>query len=176
MKEYEELVRSLVERLDTSEVPVGLTNEEEFEQQFVEEICTKVLRELHVATHPWGDPAKAKVWRDSKKWGAVTAWGLTHTLDLFARDPNVADIKSDSFWRLAVEVKLSKMRYGGKPTGDFQRMMGQCILARLRHNAVIAVFGYGGTWPGAAADEEHFAALRDDYGIWVVTKKVQLAA
>ena len=102
MKEYEELVRSLVERLDTSEVPVGLTNEEEFEQQFVEEICTKVLRELHVANHPWGDPAKAQVWRESKMWGAVTAGGLTHTLDVFARDPNVVDAKRGRFWRLAV--------------------------------------------------------------------------
>ena len=165
---YDELVRSVVDALQHRDLPGGITDEKDFEQKFVEPVCTDVLRpSLCVATHPWGDPAKAECWRKSKAWGAVTAWGLKHTFDLVARN-------SETTWRLAVEVKLTKMRGGSKPTGEFQRMMGQCILARLRHDAVIAVFGYSGDLEGADADPQHYAKLRDEYGIWVVTRRVQL--
>lgn len=175
VSEYEELVRDVVVELQTRKVPAGLRDEKGFEQQFVEPVCTDILRpQLCVATHPWGDPTKAECWRRSKSWGAVEAWGLKHTFDLVARSREGAD--SEPSWRLAVEVKLSKMRGGTKPTGEFQRMMGQCILARLRHDAVVGVFGYAGDLEGADADEPHFARLRDDYAIWVVTRQVRLAA
>ena len=60
-KEYEELVRSVVHELQHRDLPGGITDEKDFEQSFVEPVCTEVLRPgLCVATHPWGDPAKAE--------------------------------------------------------------------------------------------------------------------
>jgi len=163
-----ELVDRLVYELGSRELPTGIVDERTFEQLFVEPVCTEILRpQLCVATHPWGDKSKEKCWRESKAWAAVTAWGLKHTFDVVARN-------DDTTWRMAVEVKLSKMRGGSKPTGDFQRMMGQCILARLRHDAVIAVFGYSGDLAGADNDDEYFKKLRVEYNIWVATRKVEL--
>ena len=166
----EDAVRALVKALEEKEIPGNIRDEKDFEQRFVEPICVEHLErvqpKLEIAVHPWGDPKKAKAWAESKIWAAVTAWGMKHTFDLHARVP-------DDTWHMAVEVKLAKAKGGKSFTGDFQRMMGQCHLAKLRHDVVTGVFGYIGDLketPTKVRDYE--AELREREGIWVVVLKV----
>lgn len=43
-----------------------------------------------------------------------------------------------------IEVKLTGLVGGRWPNGEFQRMAGQCLIARLRHELVIGVFAIRG--------------------------------
>ena len=91
---------------------------------------------------------------------------MRHTFDLHVRVP-------DDSWLMAVEVKLAKARGGRSFTGDFQRMMGQCHLAKLRHDVVLGVFGYIGDLKQTPAEVEDYCdKLRERDGIWVVMRKV----
>ena len=151
-------------------MPESLVNEADFERRFVEPVCSMTLNrirpEMEVAVHPWGDKTKARKWRESKLWGATRAWGMQHAFDLVARDASRHET-------LAVEVKLANVRGARLPTGEFQRMMGQCILARLQHDAVIGVFGHRGELPERWQSETRRAASElAQHGIWVVVRQV----
>ena len=82
----------------------------------------------------------------SKEWGAVDAWGMRHSFDLVARD-------TSGPWQLAIEVKYHDPLKTKSPNGEFQRMLGQCILARLKHNAVVGIYGYSGDVIEARSDD-----------------------
>ena len=160
-------VRELVRVLQERPIPGSIFDEKSFERRFVEPVCVDVLAvaDLCVAVHPWGDKTKAKCWAESKKWASVTTWGMKHTFDLVARS-------RDESWSLAVEVKLVKSKHGKGITGDFQRMMGQCHLARLRHDAVVGIFGYVGELKEAASVHDFAQDLGERDGIWIVVRKV----
>ena len=164
------LVAELAKALREEPLRDSFADEEDFERRFVEPLCREVLTRLaptvHLAVHPWGDQTKAPAWRESKRWGAVRVWGMAHSFDLVAIDP--ASRKS-----LAVEVKLARISGGRLPTGEFQRMAGQCLLARLKHEAVIGVFGYHGQLPERWPEETKAAerVLADRYGIWLIIRK-----
>ena len=163
-------VRALVKALEEEPIPKNVRDEKGFERNFLEPICVEYLSrarpKLEIAVHPWSNRAKTKQWADSKKWATVQTWGMKHTFDLAARDPHTG-------WSLAVEVKLAKARPGRSITGDFQRMMGQCYLARLRHDAVVGLFGYIGDLRASDEDERDYRQeLRERHGIWIVVRKV----
>jgi hypothetical protein len=160
----EELVHAL--REDTLGGPY--LDEAQFEQDFVEPTCTRILGSTHsVALHSRGDKTKSKCWAESKSWGATRAWGMVHAFDLVARHLDTRE-------GLAVEVKLAKISRGHLPNGEFQRMMGQCLLARHVHSTVIGVFGHVGDLP--ARFETETAAIQrwliDKHGIWIVVRRV----
>ena len=60
-----------------------------------------------------------------------------HTFDLVAKDA--------SGKTLAVEMKFVAAKGGRMPNGEIQRLMGQCTLAKTKHQFVIGVCGYRGT-------------------------------
>jgi hypothetical protein len=177
-------------------IPEGIEKEEHFERCFVQPIVSGCLeskpsyKHLEIATHPWvkrdtpkphSEPLKAKekLWEECKRWANVNAWGLTHTLDIFVRDTSmrgVEDIEPPQDC-IAIEVKFCKVN-SGKPTGEFQRMIGQSLLflGRKDHAAVIAVFGYRGNAlfdPDSESDEtkemEEFLRV---IGVWPVVLRV----
>ncbi len=93
---------------------------------------------------------------------------MSHALDLVARDKN-------SQTSIGVEVKLAKIRGGRAPTGAFQQMVGQCLLGRLRHKAMIGVFGYLGDIKRPikkTTTEEYRRELQEEHGIWVVVRRI----
>jgi hypothetical protein len=44
-----------------------------------------------------------------------------------------------------VEAKLIAVKGGRMPNGEIQRLMGQCTLAKTKHQFVIGICGYRGT-------------------------------
>ena len=77
-----------------------------------------------------------RCWAESKKWGSVLAFGTHHTFDLVAKD---ASEKT-----LAVEIKFVAAKGGRMPNGEIQRLMGQCSLAKTKHDYVVGICGYRG--------------------------------
>jgi hypothetical protein len=144
----------LVEQLKSAPVPGDLVNEGDIERRVIFPIVREVLREapgLHVYAHPWNRPEECEpnctdgsglvehpelhgcpaCWGESKKWGAARLYGL-HCFDLIVGSPG------DSF---ALEAKLLR-RPGLKKkraNDGFQRLIGQCMLARLVHPRVVAL-------------------------------------
>lgn len=70
-------------------------------------------------------------WRDSKGWSVIRAYGLKHNFDLVARDARNRS--------MAVEVKWLSYKSGRGPNSEFQRFVGQCMLAAARHSAVLGI-------------------------------------
>ena len=149
----------LVRILNQEPVPAGLQKEQELEQAFVLPIVERLVPEhtdVLVYVHPWRrttlcTPVCAvlppsgtgrvlgcpKCWEISKKkWASVGAFGTHHTFDLAAID--------SAGEKLAVELKLSRPRQGRLPSGDVQRLLGQCALARTKHDLVVGYFVYEG--------------------------------
>ena len=118
-----------------------------------------------------GSKAKAKCWQDSKSWGAVHGWGTVQAFDVLVCNAATAEADHSS---LAVEVKYSHIVGKRFPTGDFQRMLGQCLLASLIHDYVVGVFGYTGEMWQRELDrnDEYEKRLREKHGIWLVMKRV----
>jgi hypothetical protein len=93
---------------------------------------------------------------------------MKHTLDMFVWDRPSPDHEC-----IAIEVKLCKTNGGKMPTGEFQRMIGQCalFLGSPSHKAVVAVFGLKGGASGELDDNGMTRALRER-GIWPVVLRV----
>jgi hypothetical protein len=64
-------------------------------------------------------------------------FGTSHTFDAVAKDT-----RGNS---LAVEAKFIAVKGGRMPNGEIQRLMGQCTLAKTKHQFVIGICGYRGT-------------------------------
>ena len=150
---FDDIVDELVKELKDGIVHCQPKSETEFDRDFVAPRCEEILNvrgpEWDWAVHPWGDKHRAEAWAKSKEWGAISTWGMHHTLDLVARE-------SSSGKKLGVEIKLAKMRGRHAPTGDFQRMVGQCLIGRLVHDVVIGVFGIS---PADREAKQHVAKI-----------------
>jgi hypothetical protein len=79
----------------------------------------------------------SQCWAESKKWASVLAFGTHHTFDLVAKD---ASEKT-----LAVEIKFVAAKSGRMPNWEIQRLMGQCSLAKTKHDYVVGICGCRGT-------------------------------
>ena len=145
------LEAGLIEKLTYSNLPADLLNEGDLERRFIVPIVGDLVRKAgtHVYAHPWRlkqacEPNCTKgvglvelptlhgcpeCWKSSKKWAAVRLYGL-HCFDLVVGAPGAS---------LAIEAKLLKGPKTGKKraNGGFQRLVGQCMLARLVHPRVI---------------------------------------
>jgi hypothetical protein len=175
---WEPVVDRICRELAHGEPSREINTEESFERVFVEPRVRAAISEvaptLTIATHPWIKPdtprplppeirQRSRDWAACKEWAAVDGWGMKHTLDMAIRDP-------ESLESVAVEVKFCKVKGRRLPNGEFQRMVGQALLGRKKHQQVIAVFGY-------RADTE----FRDDgglteflrgHGVWLVVTRV----
>ena len=143
-----ELGIELVEALRTKTMTGSFRREGDFECGFVVPTCLPILEahkpKLDIARHADcavqlnRDRKEAeRIWAASKSWQNVHAWGMQHTFDFVAR-------YEASDWSMAVEVKLAPVVGGRWPNGEFQRMAGQCLLARVRHKLVIGVMALRG--------------------------------
>lgn len=79
---------------------------------------------------------------------------MTHTLDIFVRDTSLRGAKDVEPPQdcIAIEIKFCKVKKAKMPTGEYQRMIGQSVLGRRNHKAVIAVFGFRSDASGALKD------------------------
>lgn len=153
-----EFCDKLVSALSTAAIPEHIRTEKDFEREFVIPIALQVSghrKDVHVYSHPWNNKGRCqpdcqtarehgqtavgcpRCWAESKKWASVLAFGTHHTFDLVAKDA--------SGKTLAVEMKFVAAKGGRMPNGEIQRLMGQCTLAKTKHQFVIGVCGYRGS-------------------------------
>lgn len=185
MRSVKEFEGILIERLRASDPQGNFASEGDLERRFVLPLVRDVLNEAsgpHVYAHPWNQPETCEpnctdgrgliehpelhgcpdCWNESKKWAAVRLYGL-HCFDLVVGDRN------DSF---VVELKLLRRAPSGKRRANdgFQRLLGQCLLARLVHPRVVA---FCVAERGALDDSatSHVAALHDQ-GITLIVKTI----
>jgi hypothetical protein len=147
-----EFEAKLIDRLRKATPPSDLANEGDLERRFMLPIVRDVLHEspgLRIHAHPWNRPEKCQpscsegaglveqpelhgcpdCWGRSKGWAAARLYGL-HCFDLVVGTPG------DSF---ALEAKLLRRSPRGnrRANDGFQRLIGQCTLARLVHPRVV---------------------------------------
>lgn len=183
MRSVKEFEARLIDRLRAATPPSDLINEGDLERRFILPLVRDLLEQspgLHVYAHPWKRSEKCQpncpggtglveqpelhgcpdCWNQSKKWAAVRLYGL-HCFDL------VVVKRQDSF---ALEVKLlRRSRRGNRRANDgFQRLLGQCMLARLVHPRVV---GFCVAEEGALdmSATSHLDALQDQ-GVTLVMK------
>jgi len=150
LKAFEAL---LAERLRTADLQGNFASEGDLERRVVLPLVRDVLMQdsgPHIYAHPWNQPETCQpnctegrglieravlhgcpdCWNESKEWAAVRLYGL-HCFDLVVGDRN------NSF---VLELKLlRRARSGNRRANDgFQRLLGQCLLARLVHASVVA--------------------------------------
>jgi hypothetical protein len=152
MGTIEEFQTTLMARLLSDPLPDGLVKEGDLERKFVLPLISDLqegFTNLHVYAHPWKQSATClpnctdglgliagppphgcqDCWENSKSWAAVRLHGL-HCFDLVVGAPGNS---------LVLELKLlHRARKGNRKANDgFQRLVGQCALARLVHSRVI---------------------------------------
>jgi len=147
----------LVSAIESAPFSEEITNEKEFEKLFLIPVIREVSTQhpgVRTYTHPWGSktrctpdcdtapnrgrivPGCPRCWATSKKWASVLAFGTRHTFDAVAKD---------TFGKtLAVEAKFIDSRGHSTPSGEIQRLLGQCALAKTKHDFVLGVCGYTG--------------------------------
>ena len=183
MTRVNEFEQKMTDRLRVSALPSDLVNEGDLERRFLLPIVRDVLTELsetHVCAHPWKHKEKCEptcgevgglielpelhgcpdCWKQSKKWAAARLYGL-HCFDLVVGTPG------DSF---ALEAKLLRRSGRGNRLANdgFQRLIGQCMLARLVHPRVVGLcVAEKGALDLSATS--HLEAVRSQ-GITLVTK------
>lgn len=150
-----EYAAALIQRIEAARPSAEIRGEAAFEQAHVVAPAWELARAssgIRVFTHPANRRAMCtpdcesaasvfanrvegcpRCWATSKAQSVVDAFGMRHTFDLVAVDQTGA--------RLAVEVKWLSASAGRAPNGDFQRFVGQCVLAAATHEIAIGVCG-----------------------------------
>ncbi len=72
----------------------------------------------------------------------------------------------------SIEIKFGKMANGRKPNRTVKTMMGQCLLASTRHDAVIGVFGYKGSGGDQRGLSDKVEQTLARHRIWVIARQV----
>ncbi len=144
---------ALAEAISKETPSANLKNEAAFERNHVVEpawLLSQRNPEIRVFVHPEGskkkciggcdagvgDPSRRvrgcwKCWAKSKDWSVVEAFGTKNNFDLVALDRSNRS--------LAVEVKWLSLSGSRGPNSEFQRFIGQCVLAAARNNTVLGV-------------------------------------
>jgi hypothetical protein len=148
---------TLISEIVCAPLPEDIRNEADFEKRFLIPVVLQVSArypDVFIYTHPWNNKTHCesacdttfnrahvvagcpRCWAASKKWASVLAFGTRHTFDVVAKD-----ICGKT---LAVEAKLITAKGGRMPNGEIQRLLGQCLLAKTKHNFVIGLCGLKG--------------------------------
>jgi hypothetical protein len=149
------LAQAISEKIPSTD----LKNEAEFERNHVIEpawLLSQMHPEIRVFVHPEGskmkciggcdagvsDPSRRvrgcpNCWARSKDWSVIEALGTKNNFDLVALDRRNKS--------LAVEVKWLSLSGSKGPNSEFQRFIGQCVLAAARNDSVLGVCGLRGT-------------------------------
>jgi hypothetical protein len=149
---------ALIQRIESARPRADISNEAAFEQAHVVAPAWALARtapEIRVFTHPSNrlatcspdcDSAAAcftsrvegcpRCWAASKALSVVDAFGTRKNFDLVAVDQAEAS--------LAVEVKWLSASTGKGPNAEFQRFVGQCVLAAATNDVVIGICGFRG--------------------------------
>jgi hypothetical protein len=176
----------LVSALSSTSIPKNIRTEKDLEMRFLIPVVMQILaqeRDLHVCSHPWNNRTRCQpdcktarehrqtvvgcpqCWAESKKWASVLAFGTHHTFDLVAKD---ASEKT-----LAVEIKFVAAKGGRMPNGEIQRLMGQCSLAKTKHDYAVGICGYRGTLdPRWDTDTQAVRIWYEQAGICLVFRAV----
>jgi hypothetical protein len=149
----------LISAIKSTPIPDEIRTEKDFETQFVIPVVLQASaheRDIHVYSHPWNNKTRCqpdcntardhgqivagcpRCWAESKQWASVLAFGTHHTFDLVAKDA--------SGKTLAVEMKFVAAKGGRMPNGEIQRLMGQCSIAKTKHDCVVGVCGCRGSF------------------------------
>ena len=149
---------ALISEIVSVQSPEDIRNEADFEKRFLIPVVLQVAAkhpDVCIYTHPWNNKTRCepdcetahnsdhvvagcpRCWAMSKKWASVLAFGTHHTFDVAAKDI--------SGKTLAVEAKLIAAKGGRMPNGEIQRLLGQCLLAKTKHDFVIGVCGFKGS-------------------------------
>jgi hypothetical protein len=149
----------LVPEIKIFPIPSDIRNETDFEKRFLIPVVLQVSEQfpdVRTYTHPWNKKTRCepdcktaikgggvvagcpRCWAASKKWASVLAFGTHHTFDAAAKDINGET--------LAVEAKFISAKNGRMPNGEIQRFFGQCFLAKAKHDFVIGVCGFKGSF------------------------------
>jgi hypothetical protein len=147
-----------VSTIKRAPVPQDIRNETDFENRFLIPIVVQLAPQypgVRTYTHPWKNKTRCepncenvpdsgrvingcpRCWATSKKWASVSAFGTRHTFDAVAKDI--------SGKTMAVEAKFIAAKGGRMPNGEIQRLLGQCFLAKTKHDMVIGVCGLKGS-------------------------------
>jgi len=136
-------------------LPQAILNEGDLERRFLLPKLWELIDrypKVHFYAHPWNHSRKCQptcehgrgllrdeggifgcgdCWAKSKADYAVRMYGV-HAFDVVARDENES---------LAIELKFLRNPKKGnsKANGEFQRFLGQCLLATLSHQHVIGL-------------------------------------
>jgi hypothetical protein len=74
---------------------------------------------------------------------------------------------------MAVELKLTKAHNGRLPSGAIQRFVGQCALAKAKHQAVVGFVGYRGSVnEDGHRDTEQVVAWFKDRNVTLVVRSI----
>jgi hypothetical protein len=179
--------RRLISNLTRNPVPQGIRNEVDLERKFLIPAAWNIFRPncgIRISTHPWNNkrhcepdcqsaPISGKVemgcprcWAESKKWASVAAFGTHNDFDLVAKDSRGRT--------LVLEVKSVSARGGRKPNSEIQRFLGQCSLAKTKHESVIGLCVYRGS-PDSRWEKDT-QAVRDWFkraGIFLIFRYVR---
>ncbi len=149
---------ALIQRIEGARPSTEISNEAAFEQAHVGAPAWELSRtspDIRVFTHPSNRRATCspdcdsaaslftsrvegcpRCWAASKALSVVDAFGTRNNFDLVAVDLAGAS--------LAVEVKWLSTSAGKGPNAEFQRFVGQCVLAAATNDVVIGVCGFRG--------------------------------
>lgn len=186
MTRIETFHAALMSRLLDDPLPDGLAKEGDLEKEFVLPLVAalhKDFRDLHIYAHPWKQRATCEncnhgpglisgppvhgcetCWENSKLWAETRLYGR-HCFDLVVGDRDES---------LVVELKLiHRARKGNRKANDgFQRLIGQCALARLIHSRVI---GFCVAEDGALGPSEDLVKKLQKLqaqGIWLIVRLI----
>lgn len=185
-----------IAKLRLDRIPKNISKEMDFERGFVllkADESAETESDVWLFSHPWKKSERRKprgkaecckpncesalrgvgqrergcekCWTASKSWASVEAFGTHNNFDLVVKDSKGA--------KVAVEIKLVKVKEGRMPNGEIQRFLGQCALAASKFNFVIGICGYHGTLnPQYNLDTEKFTQWAEDHKIALIFRSV----
>jgi hypothetical protein len=149
---------ALCEKLGGIRLGARFADEKTFESEILVKAAWELSRvhpEIRVFTHPWRRTAKCQpncevaeqrfgdrvegcpaCWKRSKRRNVADVFGMRNNFDVAAIDRTGGS--------LVVEVKWLRFKGNRAPNSEFQRFVGQCVLAAAANDMVIGVCGLWG--------------------------------
>lgn len=162
------IIEKLVQKLEKITLPESLKNESDLEFVFLPTIKKFIQKELkvnnlrNVLYHHGRNKEERKMWSDSKKFQNIELLGM-HTYDMLIRHPKVGSLVLEFKYAASSKNPL---------TSRIQRIIGQSLIANLKHNYVISclVFRKKGKMPKLGLLEKLKKDLQKNYKIYLIVR------